>query len=78
MKRDNANFREPYPGRVRRIQRDGVSEKSDLAQATETESKHSSLDINGSISASYNGGAYSLTASVGTKLEHEGRHAGIR
>ena len=43
----------------------GVAEKSDLAQSTDVESKHSSsLDVGGSISASYNGGAYSLTASA--------------
>ena len=37
----------------------GVSEKSDLAQASDMESKHaSSLDVNGSVSATYNGGAY--------------------
>jgi Type II secretion system (T2SS), protein G len=43
----------------------GVAEKTDLTQATDTESKHSSaLDVNGSVSASYNGGAYSVTASA--------------
>jgi hypothetical protein len=42
----------------------GVAEKTDLSQSTDNEAKHSSaLDVNGSISASYNGGAYSVTAS---------------
>lgn len=42
----------------------GVTEKTDLSQATDNETKHSSaLDVNGSVSASYNGGAYSVTAS---------------
>ena len=44
---------------------EGVAEKNDLALATAVESKHaSSLDVNGSVSASYNGGAYSVTASA--------------
>lgn len=43
----------------------GVTEKTDLTQSTDTESKHSSaLDVSGSVSASYNGGAYSVTASA--------------
>jgi hypothetical protein len=43
----------------------GVTEKHDLARASEVETKHaSSLDVSGSISATYNGGAYSLTASA--------------
>lgn len=43
----------------------GVAEKNDLAQATDVEAKHSSsLDVNGSLSATYNGGAYSLTVSA--------------
>lgn len=43
----------------------GVAEKTDLAQSTSVEAKHSSsLDVSGSVSASYNGGAYSLTASA--------------
>ncbi|MGY6126832.1 type II secretion system protein GspG (plasmid) [Paraburkholderia strydomiana] len=43
----------------------GVTEKHDLARASEVEAKHSSsLDVSGSISATYNGGAYSLTASA--------------
>jgi hypothetical protein len=42
----------------------GIAEKTDLSQSTDNEAKHSSaLDVNGSISASYNGGAYSVTAS---------------
>lgn len=42
----------------------GVAEKTDLSQSTDNEAKHSSaLDVNGSISSSYNGGAYSVTAS---------------
>ena len=43
----------------------GVAEKTDLSHATDNEAKHSSaLDVNGSVSASYNGGAYSVTASA--------------
>lgn len=44
----------------------GVTEKTDLTQATDTESKHTSaLDVNGAMSATYNGGSYSVTASAG-------------
>lgn len=43
----------------------GVAEKTDLSQSSDNEAKHSSaLDVNGSVSASYNGGAYSVTAST--------------
>lgn len=43
----------------------GVTEKTDLSQASDLESKHSSsLDVNGSVSATYNGGAYSVTANA--------------
>lgn len=43
----------------------GVAEKTDLSHATDNQAKHSSaLDVNGSVSASYNGGAYSVTAST--------------
>lgn len=43
----------------------GVTEKTDLSQASDVESKHSSsLDVNGSVSATYNGGAYSVTANA--------------
>ncbi len=45
----------------------GVTDKTDLSQATESETKHStSLDINGSVTATYNGGAYSVTAAAAT------------
>jgi hypothetical protein len=45
----------------------GVVDKTDLAHAFENETKHStSLDINGSVTASYNGGGYSVTASLAT------------
>ena len=43
----------------------GVTDKTDLSQATDNETKHStSLDINGSVTATYNGGAYSVTAAA--------------
>lgn len=43
----------------------GVAEKTDLSQSTDNEERHSSsLDVNGSVSASYNGGSYSVTASA--------------
>lgn len=43
----------------------GVAEKTDLSQSADNEARHSSaLDVNGSVSASYNGGAYSVTAST--------------
>jgi hypothetical protein len=43
----------------------GVTEKNDLSQATETQNKHTSaLDVSGNVSASYNGGAYSVSASA--------------
>jgi hypothetical protein len=42
----------------------GVTDKTDLSQATDNEAKHSSaLDVSGSVSANYNGGAYSVSAS---------------
>jgi hypothetical protein len=45
----------------------GVTDKTDLSQATENETKHStSLDVNGSVTATYNGGAYSVTAAAAT------------
>lgn len=50
----------------------GVTEKTDLSQATDNETKHSSaLDVNGSVSASYNGGAYSVTASAGVDYRQQ-------
>jgi Type II secretion system (T2SS), protein G len=50
----------------------GVSEKTDLSQATDNETKHSSaLDVNGSVSASYNGGAYSVTASAAVNYRQQ-------
>ncbi len=43
----------------------GVSEKTDLSQATDNEAQHSaSLDVNGSVSATYNGAVCSVTASA--------------
>jgi hypothetical protein len=56
----------------------GVAEKSDLARASEVESQHaSSLDVNGSVSATYNGGAYSITAaaSVGYQQQEQTRES---
>ncbi|HEU5378593.1 MAG TPA: hypothetical protein VFV38_24495 [Ktedonobacteraceae bacterium] len=48
----------------------GVTEKTDLTQATDTEAKHSSaLDVNGAVSATYNGGSYSVTASAGVNFQ---------
>ncbi|MFL6672719.1 MAG: type II secretion system protein GspG [Massilia sp.] len=48
----------------------GIAEKTDLAQSTSVEAKHSSsLDVGGSVSASYNGGAYSLTASASVDFQ---------
>jgi hypothetical protein len=45
----------------------GIVDKTDLAHAVENETKHStSLDINGSVTASYSGVAYSVTASLAT------------
>jgi hypothetical protein len=45
----------------------GVTDKTDLSQAIESETKHSSsLDINGSVTASYDAKPYSITASVAT------------
>lgn len=54
----------------------GVTEKTDLSQASDVETKHSSsLDVNGAVSATYNGGAYSVTASAavdyGTKEDSQ-------
>jgi len=50
----------------------GVTEKTDLSQATDNETKHSSaLDVNGSVSASYDGGAYSVTASTGVDYRQQ-------
>lgn len=50
----------------------GVTEKTDLTQATDTQSKHSSaLDVNGAMSATYNGGAYSVTASAGVDYKQQ-------
>lgn len=54
----------------------GVAEKHDLSSSSDIENKHSSsLDVSGSISATYNGGAYSLTASAavayGSKDENQ-------
>jgi hypothetical protein len=50
----------------------GVTEKSDLSQASDVEAKHSSsLDVNGSVSASYSGGTYSLTASAGIDYQQQ-------
>jgi hypothetical protein len=50
----------------------GVTEKTDLTQASETEAKHSSaLDINGSASASYNGAGFSVTASLATNYTQQ-------
>jgi type II secretion system protein G len=43
----------------------GVTDKTDLAQTTDTEAKHSSaLDVSGGMSATYNGGSYSVTANA--------------
>jgi hypothetical protein len=43
----------------------GVTDKTDLSQAIENETKHdTSLDVNGSVTATYNGGAYSVTAAA--------------
>ena len=43
----------------------GVAEKTDLSHATDNEARHSSsLDVNGSVSATYNGAAFSVTASA--------------
>lgn len=43
----------------------GVTDKTDLSQAAENQTRHSSqLDVNGSVSATYNGGAYSVTAAA--------------
>lgn len=48
----------------------GVAEKTDIAEAVSNESRHSSsLDVNGSVSASYNGGAYSVTAAAGVDYQ---------
>ena len=50
----------------------GVTEKTDLSQASDVESRHSSsLDVNGAISATYNGGSYSLTASAGVDYKSQ-------
>ncbi len=44
----------------------GVAEKTDISQATTNESRQqSSLDVNGSVSASYSGAGFSVTASTG-------------
>lgn len=44
----------------------GVAEKTELATATSNESRHASaLDVNGSVTASYQGAGYSVTASAG-------------
>lgn len=43
----------------------GVTDKTDLSQAIDSETRHStSLDVNGSVTATYNGGAYSVTAAA--------------
>lgn len=45
----------------------GVTDKTDITQATENETKHStSLDVNGSITATVSGAAYSVTAAAAT------------
>lgn len=50
----------------------GVTEKTDLTQATDTQARHSSaLDVNGNVTASYNGGSYSVTASAGVDFKDQ-------
>ena len=44
----------------------GVTDKTDIAQATTNESRQqSSMDVNGNVSASYSGAGFSVTASTG-------------
>jgi Type II secretion system (T2SS), protein G len=50
----------------------GVTDKTDLAQTTDTEAKHSSaLDVSGGMSATYNGGSYSVTASAAVDYKQQ-------
>jgi hypothetical protein len=50
----------------------GVTDKTDLSQTTDTEAKHSSaLDVSGGMTASYNGGSYSVTASAAVDYKQQ-------
>lgn len=50
----------------------GVTDKTDLSQTTDTEAKHSSaLDVSGGMSATYNGGTYSVTASAAVDYKQQ-------